>query len=72
MALLRWLTAILVVAAVLPASALGDIVVDRDDDTGIITITELNRAIEIAITVSTGGANHVISDPSGLSVRNAA
>ncbi len=33
MTLLRWLTALLVAAVVLPASALGDIVVDRDDDT---------------------------------------
>jgi hypothetical protein len=64
MALLRWLTAMLVAVAALPVAALGADV-GRDDQTGIITITDFGDVAE-TVTISTDGVFHVISDTSGL------
>ena len=65
MALLRWITAILVVCAALPASALSA-VVDRDTVTGIITISGSSVSSGDEITITTTGTSHVIRDPNGV------
>ena len=65
MALLRWITAILVVCAALPASALSA-VVDRDTVTGSITISGSSVSSGDEITITTTGTSHVIRDPNGV------
>ena len=62
MTLLRWIAALLVGCSALPAAALSA-TVDRDNDTRIVTIAGAGTD---AITVTTTGASHVISDPSGV------
>ena len=64
MALLPCLAVTLLIAAVLPAAAMGT-TVTRDDDNGIITI-EGDAGVD-DVTISVVGGEHVIEDPSGVS-----